>query len=49
MDLDPLGRPDAVNGISGYRPDGSLVPRSEPGAFITDAGEAARQAVRLAR
>ena len=32
-----------------YRPDGSLVPRSESGAFITDPADAARQAVRLAR
>ncbi|MCG0238047.1 MAG: LamB/YcsF family protein [Firmicutes bacterium] len=31
-----------------YRPDGTLVPRSEPGALITDPGEVARRAVRLA-
>jgi len=33
----------------GYRPDGTLVPRSEPGAVLTGTGEVARQAVRLAR
>jgi len=32
-----------------YRPDGSLVPRSEPDAFVLDADEAAEQAVRLVR
>lgn len=32
-----------------YRGDGSLVPRSEPGATIEDPGEAARRAVSLAR
>ncbi|MFZ9629535.1 MAG: 5-oxoprolinase subunit PxpA [Ilumatobacteraceae bacterium] len=32
----------------GYRPDGTLVPRSEPGALIVDPQEAARQAVDLA-
>ncbi|MBK9260837.1 MAG: LamB/YcsF family protein [Polyangiaceae bacterium] len=31
-----------------YLPDGSLVPRSQPGALITDPGLAAAQAVRLA-
>ncbi len=31
-----------------YQPDGSLVPRSEPGALITDPVVAAAQAVRLA-
>lgn len=31
------------------RPDGSLVPRSEPGALITDPSLAAAQALRLAR
>ncbi|RHW26993.1 LamB/YcsF family protein [Nocardioides immobilis] len=31
-----------------YRPDGSLVPRAEPGALITDPAAAAAQAVRLA-
>jgi UPF0271 protein len=30
-----------------YRPDGSLVPRSQPDAFVTDAAEAVRQAERL--
>jgi len=33
----------------GYRDDGSLVPRSEPGARIEDPDEAARRAVALAR
>ena len=33
----------------GYRPDGSLVPRTEPGAFIHDPDEAARQALWLVR
>jgi 5-oxoprolinase (ATP-hydrolysing) subunit A len=33
----------------GYRADGSLVPRSEPGALLHDAGEVAARAVRLAR
>ncbi|MFT3767124.1 MAG: LamB/YcsF family protein [Minicystis sp.] len=33
----------------GYREDGSLVPRSEPGALITDPEAAARQALTLAR
>jgi 5-oxoprolinase (ATP-hydrolysing) subunit A len=32
-----------------YRPDGGLVPRSEPGAVLTDPLEAARQALSLAR
>lgn len=32
-----------------YRPDSGLVPRSEPGAVIADAGQAAARAVRLAR
>ncbi len=32
-----------------YRPDGSLVPRSEPDAFVTDPDEAVRQAERLIR
>lgn len=31
-----------------YRPDGTLVPRSEPGAVLTDPDEAVAQAVRLA-
>jgi len=33
----------------GYRADGSLVPRSQPGARIEDPAEAARRAVELAR
>lgn len=33
----------------GYLPDGTLVPRSEPGALLTDPAAAAAQAVRLAR
>ncbi len=32
-----------------YRPDGTLVPRGQPGALLTDPEEAAEQAVRLAR
>jgi UPF0271 protein len=32
-----------------YRPDGGLVPRSEPGAVLTDPEEVARQALCLAR
>jgi UPF0271 protein len=32
-----------------YRPDGSLVPRSEPGAFVEDPAEAVRQATQLVR
>ena len=32
-----------------YRADGTLVPRGEPGALVTDPDEAAEQAVRLAR
>jgi len=32
-----------------YRPDGSLVPRTEPGAVITDIAEAVAQALKLAR
>jgi UPF0271 protein len=32
-----------------YRPDGTLVPRGEPGALLLDPGEAAEQAVGLAR
>jgi len=31
----------------GYRPDGTLVPRSEPGAFVHDPAEAVRQALML--
>jgi UPF0271 protein len=33
----------------GYRADGSLVPRSEPGAFVEDPAAAVEQAIRLAR
>jgi len=33
----------------GYRDDGSLVPRDEPGALVTDPAQAARRAVLLAR
>src|SRR5438874_1349276 len=33
----------------GYRPDGTLVPRSEAGAFIEDPAEAVRQALMLVR
>jgi UPF0271 protein len=32
-----------------YRSDGTLTPRTEPGAVIADAGAAARQALRIAR
>ena len=32
----------------GYRPDGTLIPRTEPGALITDPAAAADQAERLA-
>lgn len=32
-----------------YRPDGTLVPRGEPGALLIDPDEAAEQAVRLAQ
>jgi UPF0271 protein len=32
-----------------YRPDGSLVPRTEPNAFVEDPDEAARQALWLVR
>jgi UPF0271 protein len=32
----------------GYREDGSLIPRTEPGALITDPAQAAAQALRLA-
>ena len=31
-----------------YRPDGSLTPRSDPGAVISDEAEAVAQALRLA-
>lgn len=31
----------------GYRPDGSLVPRGQPGAMITDAAEAADRVVKM--
>jgi UPF0271 protein len=33
----------------GYRADGTLVPRREPGALVTDAAEVAARVVRLAR
>jgi 5-oxoprolinase (ATP-hydrolysing) subunit A len=33
----------------GYRPDGSLIPRGEPGALIDDVGNAVAQALDLAR
>ena len=33
----------------GYLPDGSLVPRGEPGALLTDPHEAAERALRIAR
>jgi UPF0271 protein len=32
-----------------YRPDGTLVPRDQPDAFVHDAGEAVRQALQLVR
>lgn len=32
----------------GYTPDGTLVPRTEPGALLDDPGQAAAQALRLA-
>lgn len=43
------GLPVAIVGIAdrAYRSDGSLVPRSEPGAVITDGQEVARRAVRI--
>ncbi|MFW0788605.1 LamB/YcsF family protein [Gordonia sp. CPCC 205333] len=31
----------------GYRPDGTLVPRGEPGALITDSADVARRVVRM--
>ena len=45
------GLPVVAEGYAdrGYRPDGSLVPRSEAGAVLTDPAEVAAQAVRLAR
>lgn len=33
----------------GYRPDGTLVPRSEPGAVLTDPAEVVKRAVGIAR
>jgi UPF0271 protein len=47
---DRAGIPSAREGFAdrGYRPDGTLVPRSEPGALITDPRAAADQAERLA-
>lgn len=46
-----LGASYAREGFAdrGYRPDGSLVPRSEAGALIIDPEAAARQALALAR
>jgi 5-oxoprolinase (ATP-hydrolysing) subunit A len=45
-----LGLRTAREGFAdrGYRPDGSLIPRTEPGALITDAETATEQALRLA-
>jgi UPF0271 protein len=45
------GLPVAGEGFADrrYRPDGTLVPRKEPGALLTDPAEAAEQAVHLAR
>jgi UPF0271 protein len=33
----------------GYQADGSLVPRSQPGAFVADAGEAVARTLRMVR
>lgn len=48
---DEAGLPTVGEGFAdrGYLPDGGLVPRSEPGALLTDPAEVAAQAVRLAR
>lgn len=45
------GLPTVTEGFAdrGYRPDGTLVPRGEPGAVLDDPAAAAEQAVRLAR
>jgi UPF0271 protein len=47
---DRVGLRSAREGFAdrAYRPDGTLVPRTEPGALITDPGHAADQAERLA-
>ena len=47
---DRAGLQSAREGFAdrGYRPDGTLVPRSEPGALITDPARAADQAEELA-
>lgn len=44
------GHPSVAEGFPerGYAPSGLLAPRGTPGAVITDAGEAARRAVRMA-
>jgi UPF0271 protein len=44
-----LGVPFAAEAFAdrGYMPDGSLVPRSHPGAFVRDPGEAAARMVKL--
>ena len=46
-----LGRAVAAEGFADrtYEPDGTLRPRSRPGALIVDPGQAAAQALRLAR
>ncbi|MDR1482370.1 MAG: LamB/YcsF family protein [Synergistaceae bacterium] len=46
-----LGAPFAPEAFAdrGYMPDGSLVPRSQPGAFIHDPDEAAARMVRLVK
>jgi UPF0271 protein len=46
-----LGLEAAAEGFAdrGYRPDGSLVPRGEPGALVASPGEAAAQALLIAR
>ncbi|HIY22751.1 LamB/YcsF family protein [Brachybacterium paraconglomeratum] len=43
------GLPVAIVGIAdrAYRSDGALVPRTEPGAVITDGAEIARRAIRI--
>lgn len=48
---DEAGLPTVGEGFAdrGYLPDGGLVPRSEPGALLSDPAEVAAQAVRLAR
>jgi UPF0271 protein len=45
-----LGLPTVAEAFAdrGYRPDGTLVPRTEPGALLTDPGRLAERAVRLA-